>query len=68
MIKYLFKDEDYKLLATTILKRNSSSDEIDLMIEFYKEQTINFHEDKLYYEIETHPLSLDDEGKITNAN
>ena len=68
MTKYLFKDKDYKLLSTTILKRNSSSDEIDLLIEFYKEQTINFDESKLYYAIETHPLSLNDEGKITNAN
>lgn len=65
MTKYLprpthFKDGDYKQLATTILKRNSSSDEIDLMIDFYKEQTINFHEDKLYYEIENHSLLMND--------
>tara|TARA_Y200000002_G_scaffold382856_1_gene401683 strand:+ start:2196 stop:2396 length:201 start_codon:yes stop_codon:yes gene_type:complete len=66
-MKY-FDNVNYELLAYALLIRNASQKEIETSINYYKEQTINFDEDKLYHAIETHPLSLNDEGAVTNAN
>ena len=63
-----FDNANYELLAYALIRSNASQKEIETSIDYYKEQTINFDEDKLYHAIETHPLSLADEGKVTNAN
>jgi len=59
---------NYTELAKALLINNASSDDVESVVSQLSRRTPNFKEWRLYHDIETHPLSLDDEGKITNAN
>ena len=59
---------DYGQIAHALLLNNASSDDIEAVTKHFKDQGKLFDENELYQAIETHPLSLNDEGKITNAN
>ena len=59
---------NYTELAKALLVNNASSDDEESVVDYLSKRTPNFKECRLYHAIETHPISLDDEGNITNAN
>ena len=59
---------NYTELAKALLVNNASSDDVERVVDYLSKRTPNFKERRLYHAIETHPISLDDEGNITNAN
>ena len=59
---------NYTELAKALLINNASSDDVESVVDHLSKRTPNFKEWRLYHAIETHPISLNDEGKITNAN